>query len=96
MIDMLVTIANEHNKVAALSETGLERIPNPNWWTDVLLEIIKTSEKGKQLAWVLVWRNGRPDHYYAPYPGQVSAENFKKFEADPFTLFMEDLPKIYE
>ncbi len=96
MIDMLVTIANEHNKVAALSETGLERIPNPNWWTDVLLEIIKTSDKGKQLAWVLVWRNGRPDHYYAPYPGQTSAENFKKFEADPFTLFMGDLPKMYE
>lgn len=96
MIDMLVTIANKHNKVAALSETGLERIPNPDWWTDVLLEIIKTSGKGKQLAWVLVWRNGRPDHYYAPYPGQASAENFKKFETDPFTLFMEDLPKMYE
>jgi mannan endo-1,4-beta-mannosidase len=44
---------------------------------------------------MLVWRNGRPDHYYAPYPGQVSAEAFKEFEKDSFTWFMEDLPDFY-
>jgi mannan endo-1,4-beta-mannosidase len=96
MLGILVSVADEHNKVAAFTETGLERIPDATWWTEVLLDTIKSSPAGRQLAWVLVWRNGRPDHYYAPYPGQTSAEDFRRFEADPFTLFLEDLPPMYE
>jgi mannan endo-1,4-beta-mannosidase len=95
-LEILVSLAEERNKIAALTETGFETLPNPTWWTDVLLEVIRSSPSAKKLAWVLVWRNGRPDHYYAPYPGQTSAENFKAFEQDPFTLFMEDLPQMYK
>ncbi len=95
-LEILVSLAEERNKVAALTETGLETLPNPTWWMDVLLEVIKASLSTKKLAWVLVWRNGRPDHYYAPYPGQASAENFKAFERDSLTFFMEDLPPMYK
>jgi mannan endo-1,4-beta-mannosidase len=45
---------------------------------------------------MLVWRNGSPDHYYAPYPGYNSADAFRVFEADPFNWFLEDLPYMYE
>jgi mannan endo-1,4-beta-mannosidase len=74
-ISILQDVAREHKKVSALTETGLEQVTEANWWTDVLLKAVE----GYDLSYVLLWRNGRPDHYYAPYPGQLSAENFKQF-----------------
>lgn len=83
------------NKLAAFTETGLESLPNPNWWNDVLLKVMKTP--GLQLSYVLVWRNDKtsPTHFYAPYPGFVNTIDFIKFYNDPFTLFEKDLPKMY-
>lgn len=95
-LEIVVSLAEERNKVAALTETGLNALPNPTWWTDVLLEVVKSSASTKKITWVLVWRNGRPDHYFAPYLGQASAENFKVFEEEPFTFFMEDLLPMYK
>jgi mannan endo-1,4-beta-mannosidase len=85
--------AKKNNKLAAFTETGLETIPNPTWWTDVLLKVMKT--EGLNVSYVLVWRNDirSPTHYYAPFPGQVSVPDFMKFYEDPFTLFLEDLRK---
>ncbi len=85
--------AKKNNKLAAFTETGLETIPNANWWTDVLLKVMKT--EGLNVSYVLVWRNDirSPTHYYAPFPGQVSAPDFMKFYDNPFTLFLEDLRK---
>jgi mannan endo-1,4-beta-mannosidase len=87
--------AQKAKKLAAFTETGLESIPNMNWWTDTLLKALKT-EKMK-LSYVLVWRNDSrsPTHYYAPYPGQVSVPDFLKFYNDPYTLFEKDLKRIY-
>lgn len=84
------------NKLAAFTETGLESIPEKKWWTDVLLKTIKNA--GVKLSYVLVWRNDSrsPTHYYAPFPGHVSAEDFIKFYNDPYTLFENDLKKIYK
>jgi mannan endo-1,4-beta-mannosidase len=95
-IEKLLIISNyakKNNKLAAFTETGLETIPNPNWWTDVLLKVMKT--EGLNVSYVLVWRNDirSPTHYYAPFPGQVSVPDFMKFYEDPFTLFLEDLRK---
>lgn len=57
-------------KLAALTETGLESIPNTTWWTETLLKVMKTHQM--RLSYVLVWRNDvrSSTHYYAPYPGQ--------------------------
>ncbi len=87
--------AKQHGKVAAFTETGLESIPNPTWWTDTLLKTLKSP--GLELSYVMVWRNDQhsPTHFYAPFPGQVSAPNFQKFYDDPFTLFEKDLKSIY-
>jgi mannan endo-1,4-beta-mannosidase len=87
--------AIEKGKLAAFTETGLESIPNTTWWTGTLLKVLKA--KDLQLSYVLVWRNDRqsPTHYYAPFPGQVSAPDFLKFYNDPFTLFEKDLENIY-
>jgi mannan endo-1,4-beta-mannosidase len=88
-------LAIKKKKLAAFTETGLESIPNEKWWTEVLLNTLKS--ENLQLAYVLVWRNDvtSPTHYYAPFPGQVSERDFKKFYNDPFTLFEKDLKNIY-
>lgn len=87
-------LARKKGKLAAFTETGLESIPNPSWWTEVLL---KTLKKNLQLCYVLVWRNDprSPTHYYAPFPGHGSVPDFIQFFKDPFTLFEKDLPDIY-
>jgi mannan endo-1,4-beta-mannosidase len=88
--------ARKSKKLAAFTETGLESIPNPTWWTETLLKVMKADNK--QLCYVLVWRNDTksPTHYYAPYPGhEPSIPDFKKFYDDPYTLFEADLKDIY-
>lgn len=97
---MLVELAEERGKIPALTETGLEAIPNPNWWTEQLLAGIQRDEVGSRIAWVLVWRNAnrehdRPDHFFAPYPGHPSAEDFVRFQQHPMILFEDDLPDMY-
>lgn len=88
--------AKKTGKLAAFTETGLESIPNPTWWTDTLLKVLKRDSL--QLAYVLVWRNdiNSPTHYYAPFSGQISAPNFIEFYNNPFTLFEKDLKDIYK
>jgi len=88
--------AKKKHKLAAFTETGLESIPNTTWWTDTLLKLLKTNDL--ELSYVLVWRNDEnsPTHYYAPFPGQVSEEDFKAFYNDEFTLFENDLKKMYD
>jgi len=87
--------AEKKGKLAAFTETGLESIPNPLWWTDVLLKVMKSSKM--KLSYVLVWRNDAKSatHFYAPYPGQISVPDFLKFYKDPYTLFEKDLKNIY-
>lgn len=88
--------ARKAGKLAAFTETGLESIPNPTWWTETLLKTMKMYDM--RLTYVLVWRNDRnsPTHYFAPYPGQVSVPDFLKFYEDPYTLFENDLRNIYK
>lgn len=94
MVTIMNQVGRERNKLVAITEIGNEKIPDPKWWTDVLLPIMKEGN----ISYVLLWRNGRPDHYYVPYPGQISAENFKSFYSNPKTLFQKKLTdeKIYK
>ncbi|MDR0892323.1 MAG: beta-mannosidase, partial [Mediterranea sp.] len=89
MLRLTTEVARMHGKVAAVTETGYEGIPDPHWWTGTLLPALE----GYPVAYVLVWRNARerPTHYYAPYPGQTSAADFKAFYNDPRTLFAADV-----
>ena len=99
-LTILEEIATEKNKVAAFAETGYEAIPYPTWWTDVLLKAIGNHK----ISYVLVWRNHgynesmKKMHYYAPYKGQVSETDFKKFYEMGNTLFEKDVKaeKLYE
>lgn len=95
-LELLTELAAENKKVAAFTETGLESLPNPNWWNDVLLKVMKRNSI--RMAYVLVWRNDSKSttHFYAPYPGHQDVPDFKKFYDDPYTLFEKDLKGIYK
>ena len=88
--------AIKKGKLAAFTETGLESIPNTTWWTETLLKSLQAQKL--HLTYVLVWRNDvtSPTHFYAPFPGQVSEQDFLKFYNDPYTLFEKDLKNIYK
>jgi mannan endo-1,4-beta-mannosidase len=96
-LSIISSYAQKTGKVAAFTETGLESIPNPTWWTETLLKVMR-GKKDLQLAYVLVWRNDSKSetHYYAPYPGHSSEKDFLKFYNDPYTLFENDLKNIYK
>ncbi len=93
---LISNLAEKKNKLAAFTETGLESLTDKNWFTETLLPILK-NEKVK-MAYVMVWRNASdmPTHYYAPYTGHPSSDDFVKFYKDKSILFESELPKIYD
>jgi mannan endo-1,4-beta-mannosidase len=93
MLAMLCDIAKKHDKAAVLTEAGYEGIPADNWWTHTLAPALRKNHVG----YVLVWRNAhdKPGHFYAPYPGHPSANDFVEFYKLPETLFCSDIDKLY-
>ena len=92
---IVVKLAERMGKVAALTEAGYNKIPDPTWWTKSLLNPIKNDSIARKISWILVWRNYNQEHFFAPYPGHASAADFIEFEKDPYTLFAGDLPPMY-
>ena len=80
-LDIIKKISAEHGKMMAVTEAGYEGIPQADWWTGTLYEALKDYP----LAYVLTWRNAcdKPEHFYAPFPGHLSADDFKAFAAMP-------------
>lgn len=90
----LDAFAREHGKLLALTETGCEGIPSPTWWTETL----RPAVEGLPLAYVLTWRNAwdRPAHFYAPYEGHASADDFRIFAGSDRIGLLGDLNKLNE
>lgn len=83
-------------KPYVLSETGMEGIPRADWWTGVLLQGIGQ----RRPAYVLVWRNAlqtlKPGHFYAPFPGQASEADFRRFYTSSRTVFAADMAETFQ
>lgn len=98
----LVQIADSLGKIAALTETGAEGVPDEKWWTEVLGAGINANEYTRRIAWVLTWRNanterfGQGDHFFASPPGHKSAPDMKAFRDMELFLFEGELPNMYE
>ena len=77
-----------HDKLMCLSETGLEGIPDPKWWTEVLYPAIKEFP----IAYVLTWRNAcdKPGHFYAAWEGFGNAPDFKAFSESEKIVFLDE------
>jgi hypothetical protein len=99
MLTTLENIANEKNKIPALTEFGYNDIPDSTWWTTTFLKAIETHK----IAYALAWRNaginqeGKYD-FYVPYKDAVSAKDFIRFYESDKTLFQKDVAKekLYE
>lgn len=90
-LKILKNKAQTSNKPYALTESGNNKFGmNAQWWTEALYPGIKNSG----IAWVLVWRNDGPDHYFASYKGDVAEEDFKTFEDLKEILFLKEISKI--
>ena len=86
MLTSLVAIGYEHDKLICLSETGLEGLKDPQWWTEYLYP----SLEGFPVSYVLTWRNAwdQPGHFYAPWEGFAGAEDFKEFSEKSDIVFL--------
>jgi len=88
-------IAKRHRKLSAIAETGFVEIPDANWWTNVFAKAIQENKP----SYVLFWRNAgyrekeKDNHYYVPYPGQVSAPDFLEFIRNNKILLQKGLKK---
>ena len=91
-LSTLVILAEERGKIPALSETGYETIPDEDWWTGVLLPGLTSDATARRIAYVLVWRNARLNHHYAPFEGHISAADFRDFKDDPMIWFQDEIP----
>lgn len=88
---ILKTLATEKSKPFIVSETGHEKLTDSLWFTQTLLPVLTSNSSVSGIAWVLLWRNGRPDHFYAPYPGHKSVPDFVQFKEQDITLFLSDV-----
>lgn len=73
----LTALSAEHHKLMCLSETGLEGLPDPTWWTATLEPAIRDFS----ISYVLTWRNAhdKPGHFYAAWEGFENAADMKAF-----------------
>lgn len=93
LMRLLNHISGQKNKPFAFTETGLEcNTTDATWWTRNLA----ASLSGPSPAYVLVWRNKDMTHFYGPYPGCVSEDDFKKFVQSDNILLESEIKNIYE
>ncbi|WP_126971764.1 glycoside hydrolase family 26 protein [Gynurincola endophyticus] len=95
-ISLMNEIGAEKNMPTAVAETGLEAIPDTTWWTGTVQAFLKDNPT----SYILFWRNHgwkeslQSMHYYMPYKGQVSADNFVKFMQDEKMLSAKDVKRL--
>lgn len=85
--------AIKNNKVAAFTETGLENLTQPDWYTQMLQKVIQNQKM--QLAYVLVWSNSK-DMYWTPYKGHPAENDFIHFKNNQYIIFGDKIPLMYE
>lgn len=95
MLNTLDTIAQQKNKIPALTEFGFGQIPDSTWWTNVFWKGIQNH----QISYALAWRNAgfkpasNTSEFYVPYKGNSSAADFVKLYNEPQMLFQTDIEK---
>jgi mannan endo-1,4-beta-mannosidase len=85
---IISTLAEKKNKLAAITETGQQNVTDSIWFTSKLMHVMKSP--GVKLAYVAIWRGE-----YVPYPGHPAVPDFVNFKKDPLVLFEDDLPNMY-
>lgn len=84
----LTRFAEQHDKLLALTECGLQNMPDPTWWTRVL----KPQTDKYPLCYFLVWRNAKKE-FYGPVPGSKNALYFNEMIKNRNILMLKDITK---
>ncbi|MEM1119329.1 MAG: glycosyl hydrolase [Bacteroidota bacterium] len=97
---LVVSFAEAHDKVAALTEFGvnggIQFANNADWFTQTFLKAIQEDSIARKLAYAHTWRNDRINHHWVPLPDDATHADFVAFYEDDFTLFERDLPDMYD
>ena len=92
-LKVISDFAQQNNKVAALTETGLENVSQADWYTSMLLKALKTNPV--QIAYVMLWSN-RPNSYWTPHKGHAAEADFLTFKKDPYIAFSDKASSLYK
>lgn len=85
--------AKGKNKIAALTETGLQNLTQTDWYTGKLLKILQAQKV--ELAYVLAWANTK-DAFWTPYKGHAAEADFINFFKSPYLIFGDKIPDMYK
>jgi mannan endo-1,4-beta-mannosidase len=95
-----VKLARNRGKVAALTETGVAKgLVNAKpgkYFTERLLKPLKEDPSVRGAAYLLLWRDGGPDHFWIPGEGSPFLGDFKAFASDPMMGFEGEFGNIYK
>ena len=83
---MLTKFADEHGKIAALTECGLKNLTDPTWWTSTLTPVLDKYP----ISYFLVWRNYK-EEWFGPSPSKPDAEYFKQMYQKENVLFLKEI-----
>jgi mannan endo-1,4-beta-mannosidase len=89
-LEIAVNYANRTGKIAAFTESGLDRMTDDQWFTQKLGPSFLESDLASQIAYVMLWRNSDSTHFFSSYAGHSSAADFRKFtEKDKIWLLSD-------
>ncbi|MEM7809953.1 MAG: glycosyl hydrolase [Planctomycetota bacterium] len=97
---VVVGLAREHGKLAAITENGIRggfsaKSPT-DWYARHYVDNLKSDPVANEVAWVLSWRNGgRPYHPIDRDDVRHTVPDFKAFYEDEWSVFESDLPDMY-
>ncbi|MCL1821965.1 MAG: glycoside hydrolase family 26 protein, partial [Prolixibacteraceae bacterium] len=86
--------AKKTGKVAALSETGFNKLGETHWFTEHLWPVLNAPEVQGKIAYTLVWRNYNLRHFFLPPPEHPAAADFKKFTQEEKIWLLTDRQKF--
>jgi mannan endo-1,4-beta-mannosidase len=94
-LKLISSLAADKGKIAALTETGMEKVPLDDWYTHHILNTIKEAGDDINLSYIMVWRNANPGHHYVPYAGHPAEADFRQFCQDELILLEDDISNVY-
>ena len=87
----LAELSIEKNKPVGVTETGMEGVGYPRYFTEEILPVLERHN----LSMIIFWRNDdrSATHHFLPFVGHPAAEDFVKFTESPIILMERDLNK---
>ena len=86
---IVTNLAEKKGKIAAFTETGSDKVEDPFWFTQKLGEILNFRNLKSKLAYVLLWRNRDKEHFYVPYKGHKTFQDFINFTKQEDVLLLK-------